>query len=54
MITQNICSAVDLDTDSSVKTASKETVERMEGRAIKAQPKFREARDRGKWWFPWG
>jgi hypothetical protein len=39
MITQNIRSAADQDTASSVKTASKETVERMDGRATEAQPK---------------
>jgi hypothetical protein len=39
MITQNICSAADQDTASSAKTASKETVERMDGRATEAQPK---------------
>ena len=38
-ITQNIRSAADQDTASSVKTASKETVERMDGRATEAQPK---------------
>jgi hypothetical protein len=35
-ITQNIRSAADQDTASSVKTASKETVERMDGRATEA------------------
>jgi hypothetical protein len=39
MITQNIRSAADQDTAFSVKTASKETVERMDGRATEAQPK---------------
>jgi Retrotransposon gag protein/Zinc knuckle len=39
MITQNIRSAADQDTASSVKTASKQTIERMDGRAIDAQPK---------------
>jgi hypothetical protein len=39
MITQNIRSAADQDTASSVKTSSKETVERMDGRATEAQPK---------------
>jgi hypothetical protein len=39
VITQNIRSAVDKDTASSVKTSCKETVERMDGRTIKAQPK---------------
>jgi hypothetical protein len=39
MITQNIRSAADQDTASSVKTASKETVERMDGRVTEAQPK---------------
>jgi hypothetical protein len=39
MITQNIHSAADQDTASSVKTASKEAVERMDGRAAEAQPK---------------
>jgi hypothetical protein len=39
MITQNIRSAADQDTAPSVKTASKETIERMDGRATEAQPK---------------
>jgi hypothetical protein len=41
MITQNIRSAADQDTASSAKTAIKETVERMDGRATEAQPKAR-------------
>jgi hypothetical protein len=39
MIKQIIRSTADQDTASSVKTASKETVERMDGRATEAQPK---------------
>jgi hypothetical protein len=39
MIKQNIRSAADQDTASSVKTACKETIERMDGRATEAQPK---------------
>jgi uncharacterized protein YkvS len=39
MITQNIRSAADQDTASFAKTASKETVERMDRRAAEAQPK---------------
>jgi hypothetical protein len=39
VVTQNIRSAAGQDTASSVKTASKETVERTDGRATEAQPK---------------
>jgi hypothetical protein len=39
MITQNIRSAADQDTASSVKTASKKTIERMDGRVTEAESK---------------
>jgi hypothetical protein len=39
VITQNIRSAADQDTDSSAKTASNETVELRDGKATEAQPK---------------
>jgi septal ring-binding cell division protein DamX len=39
MITQNIRSAADQDTASSINTASEETVERIDGKATDAQPK---------------
>jgi hypothetical protein len=45
MITHNIHSTADQDTAFSAKTASKETVERMDGRATEAQPK-RQGRQR--------
>jgi hypothetical protein len=37
-ITQNIRSVANQDTDSSARTASKETIERMNGSATEAQP----------------
>jgi hypothetical protein len=49
MITQNIRSAADQDTASSVKTASKETVERIDGRAIEAQPTAGTPETGGQW-----
>jgi hypothetical protein len=49
MITQNIRSATDQDTAYSAKTASKETVESMDGRATDAQPKAGTTETWGKW-----
>jgi hypothetical protein len=54
MIAQNIRSAADQDTASSVKTSSKETVERTDGRATESQPKEGTPETGGNGGYPGG
>jgi hypothetical protein len=54
MITQNIRSAADQDTASSVRTASKETIERIDGRATEVQSKAGTPETEGNGDYPEG